>query len=368
MASTDEVVIACAGSGKTTFLLERALADPSKRALIVTYTNENFREINSRLWKASGGEQNHVETMTVFEFLLRECIKPYQTYKAGIGQIRSVNFDTERSRYTKKDDFEKYYLDRSGNVYRDVVSDLACVLNSASGGRVIARLEAIYDKILIDEMQDLAGWDLDLVKLLLDSSIDVTLAGDPRQSVYFTNQSTKNKNKKGASIVDWIDERVQAGDCKKSEHTHSYRCVQAICDFADALFPSLPATTSQNGEATGHDGVFLVAESNLEAYRAAFDPQELRWDKRSKTAGPKAKNLGQVKGLTFTRVLIHPTGPITKYVEDDAPLADGSVSKFYVGVTRARQSVAILTDKETTTSGLPFWTPALVPDADGGAR
>lgn len=368
MASTDEVVIACAGSGKTTYLLERALADPSKRVLIITYTNENFGEINRRLWESSGGEQSHVETMTVFEFLLRECIKPYQTYKAGIAQIRSVNFVSERSRSAKKADFEKYYLDRSSNVYRDAASDLACVLNSASDGKVVGRLEAIYDMILIDEMQDLAGWDLEFVKLLLDSSIELTLVGDPRQSVYFTNQSAKNKNKKGAGIVDWIDERVRAGDCKKSEHSHSHRCVQTICDFADALFPGLPATTSQNSDTTGHDGVFLVAESHLEAYRAAFDPQELRWDKRSKTAGPKAKNFGLVKGLTFARVLIHPTGPIMKYVEDATPLADGSVSKFYVGVTRARQSVAILTDKSTTTSGIPFWMPTPDPDANDGAQ
>ncbi|MEI2819502.1 MAG: UvrD-helicase domain-containing protein [Marmoricola sp.] len=57
MASTNEVVIACAGSGKTTYLVDRALADPTKRALIITYTNENLREIKSRLWHESAG--NH---------------------------------------------------------------------------------------------------------------------------------------------------------------------------------------------------------------------------------------------------------------------------------------------------------------------
>lgn len=358
MASANEVVIACAGSGKTTFLLQRSLADPVKRTLIVTYTNENHREIKARLWRASAGDHPHVETMTIFEFLLRECIKPYQTFKAGIAQIRSVNFDAERPRFAKRSNFEASYLDRSHNVYRDAVSDLACLLNGESGGKVIARLEAIYDAILIDEMQDLAGWDLEFVKLLLGSSIDVTLVGDPRQSVYFTNQSAKNKNKKGASIVDWIEERVRAGECTKSEQSHSHRCVQAICDFADALFPSLTATTSRNAELTGHDGVFLVAEADLAAYRAAFNPQELRWDRRCKTAGEGAKNFGQVKGLTFDRVLIHPTGPITKYIESETALAAGSVSKFYVGITRARQSVAILTSKTTTSSSLPYWSPA----------
>lgn len=358
MASTNEVVIACAGSGKTTYLVDRALADPTKRALIITYTNENLREIKSRLWHESAGNHAHVESMTIFEFLLRECIKPYQTFKAGIAQIRSVNFVSDRPRFARKTDFEASYLDDSHNVYRDAVSDLACVLNAESGGKVVSRLEAIYDAILIDEMQDLAGWDLEFVRLLLDSSIDITLVGDPRQSVYFTNQSAKNKNKKGASILDWIDERVQAGTCTKVEHAHSYRCVQAICTFADALFPNMTATTSHNGETTGHDGVFLVRAAEVDAYRALYEPQELRWDKRCKTAGEGAKNFGQVKGLTFTRVLIHPTKPITNYVEAGTALSDGSVSKFYVGVTRARQSVAILTEAATTFSSLPYWTPA----------
>lgn len=357
MASTNEAVIACAGSGKTTYLVERALADPTRRTLIVTYTNENLREIHSRLWQESSGSHPHVETMTIFEFLLRECIKPYQTFKAGIAQIRSVNFVSGRPRFAKKSDFEASYLDESQNVYRDAVSDLACLINSESGGKVVARLESIYDAILIDEMQDLAGWDLEFAQLMLDSTIHVTLVGDPRQSVYFTNQSTKNKNKKGASIVDWIEERVQSGDCEKLEHTHSHRCVQAICDFADSLFPDLSTTTSKNHDATGHDGVFLVAESDLDAYRAAYGPQELRWDKRCKTAGDGAKNFGQVKGLTFARVLIHPTGPITKYVESGEGLEAGSVSKFYVAITRARQSVAIVTTGSTPKSSLPIWTP-----------
>lgn len=357
MASENEAVIACAGSGKTTYLIRRALEDPSKQVLIVTYTNENLREINSLLWEKAEGRHAHVETMTVFEFLLRECVKPYQTYKTGIAQIRSINFTSQRPRYAKKTDFEKSFLDRSNNVYRDAVSDLACILDAASDGKVVARLEAIYDKILIDEMQDLAGWDLDFVRLLLASSIEVTLVGDPRQSVYSTNQSSKNKNKRGSNIVDWINAREKTDECRKTEHTISHRCVQAICDFADSLFPSLPATTSKNTKRTQHDGVFLVAEADLDAYRTAFDPQELRWDKRSKTAGLQARNFGQVKGLSFTRVLIHPTARIMEYIEGGSALADGAVSKFYVAVTRGRQSVAIVTSKTTTNSGLAFWTP-----------
>lgn len=357
MASRNEVVIAAAGSGKTSYLVSEALADASKRVLIVTYTNENLRELNARIWETAKGHPAHVETMTLFEFLLRECVKPYQTYKAGIAQIRSVNFISENPPFASRNDFARYYLDNSNNVYSDAVSDLACVLNTESGGKVIARLESVYDKLLIDEMQDLAGWDLEFLRLLLRSSLEVVLVGDPRQAVYLTNRSQKNSQFRGANFIAWINARVGAGECTKTEHTHSHRCIQSICDFADGLFPTLPATASENADTTDHDGVFLVHESDIDAYRETYAPQELRWDRRNRRAGVGAKNFGQVKGLAFPRVLIFPTNPITNYIENGAALPGGSLAKFYVALTRARQSVAIVTTKRTTKSTLVTWRP-----------
>lgn len=183
------------------------------------------------------------------------------------------------------------------------------------------------------------------------------MVGDFRQAVYSTNRSNKNSQFRGANLLKWIDARVDADECTKVEHTHSYRCIQSICDFADSLYPSLPATLSKSTCATEHDGVFLVHESEVDSYRRTFEPQELKWDKRNKKAGPSAKNFGQVKGLSFSRVLIFPTGPISSFVEDGAVLPEVSAAKFYVAVTRARQSVGIVTPKKTTNSNLTFWTP-----------
>jgi superfamily I DNA/RNA helicase len=43
--------------------------------------------------------------------------------------------------------------------------------NEKSGGAVIHRLENIYNYIYIDEVQDLSGYDLDLIELLFRSKI-----------------------------------------------------------------------------------------------------------------------------------------------------------------------------------------------------
>jgi DNA helicase II / ATP-dependent DNA helicase PcrA len=365
MASSNEAIIAAAGSGKTEYLLEIALADPSVRSLIVTYTNENLREINSRLWAKAGGLPPNVTTATWFEFLLRHGVKPYQSYKTSIGRIRSINFATENPPFAKRADFDSYYLDSADNVYRDAASDLAFVLDEVSSGKVINRLQGIYGKILIDEVQDLAGYDLEFLQLLLSSNIQVLMVGDPRQAVYLTNRSKKNSQFRGAKLVDWLAAREKDGLCVSKSMDINHRCNQTICDFADSVFPAMPNTKSGNLEELEHMGVVLVREDDLPAYRAKHDPQELRWNRSAPLAGPNARNYGEVKGHSFDRVLIHPTSPITEFIEKGSVLKEVAAAKFYVAVTRARHSVAIVTKKKTTTSAIPFWSPGDASSATG---
>lgn len=357
MTSTHEAIIAAAGSGKTKRVLDGALGDPKARSLIVTYTNENLREIDSRLWAKAGGQPPNVSTMTWFEFLLRHGIKPYQSYKTSIGHIRSINFTTEKPSHVKRENFERYYLDSASNVYSDVVSDLAFVLDGASGGKVINRLAGIYDKIFVDEIQDLAGYDLEFLQLLLSSKVRVVMVGDPRQAVYSTNRSTKNKQFRGAKLVDWLEAREKDGLCDIETLDTSYRCNQTICDFADSVFPEMSKTKSANLIQLEHTGILFVHQDHLEAYRAEYNPQELRWDRRSPLAGQAARNFGQVKGQSFDRVLIHPTKGITDFIEHGEALKDGAAAKFYVAVTRARHSVAIVAKKKSTATVIPFWSP-----------
>ncbi|HQT91820.1 MAG TPA: UvrD-helicase domain-containing protein, partial [Candidatus Kryptobacter bacterium] len=106
------------------------------------------------------------------------------------------------------------------------------------------RLERIYDQHFVDELQDLSGYDLEVMRDLLRSKISVTLVGDPRQATYSTNRSSKNKQFKRVGVFDWVEERKQAKELEVEYSTNSHRCTQKILDIADALFPSLPTTTS----------------------------------------------------------------------------------------------------------------------------
>ncbi|MDR1189950.1 MAG: UvrD-helicase domain-containing protein [Bifidobacteriaceae bacterium] len=358
MPSTNEAVIAAAGSGKTKRLIDEAVADPAARVLITTYTRENLREIEARLWRDRRAVRCDVTAMTWFEFLLRECVKPYQCHRTGILTIRAINFDAKPPRYARETQFHQYYVDRVGNVYSDRVSALACNLDDLSHGAVVARIAECYDIILIDEMQDLAGWDLNLVERLMKSCARVVAVCDPRQAVYVTNYSSKNRSARGSEVVTWIEKRRKAGVLTVTEQSESFRCNQMICDYADALYPGLPSTTSRNTATVDWMGVHLVHVDDIDQYRDATRAQELRWDRRSRFASPDAKNMGEVKGAAYDRVLILPTGTIIEHLETGVDLKPVTRAKLYVAVTRARHSVGIVTTSRTTKSSLPFWAPA----------
>ncbi|MEU9420144.1 UvrD-helicase domain-containing protein [Streptomyces sp. NPDC048272] len=334
-------VLAAAGSRKTQHIVDCVLSDPSQRVLITTYTTENMNQLVDRLSAGTGLLPKHVTVMAWFTFLLNQCARPYQgAVLDDVGVMRGLNFVGERSRFIPKTNVKRYYLDTNGDMFRDAVAAFAYEADQRSGGKVINRLAEIYDHIYIDEVQDLAGYDLEILDLLLKSSTAVTVVGDPRQATFATNNATKNKRYKGSGIADWLTGRKDI--CEVENRLESYRCNQAICDFADDLFPDLPRTISKNTDITGHDGVFTITAAEVETYVRQYDPIVLRWDKRTNTQDLAAMNFGQSKGCTFDRVLIFPTHPMIKYYRNRDPEQAGDRFKLYVAVTRAKYSVAFV--------------------------
>lgn len=88
-----------------------------------------------------------------------------------------------------------------------------------------------------------------------------------------------------------------------------------------------------------------------------FRPQCLRVNVRSGTAFDlNYINFKVAKGATYERVLIIATGPIATFVQRGKSLDPGPAATFYVAVTRAQQSVAIVLDRPGQ-SLIPYWEP-----------
>lgn len=342
LSNKNKVVIASAGSRKTTFIVETALAISDKNVLITTYTNENLDQINAYLIEKNGYIPANITVASWFSFLLKDGVRPYQNHMTNKNRIRSIDFLATPNRYTKKADVDKYFLTSGDNIYHDRVACFIYECDNRTKGLVIRRLERIYAHIFIDEVQDFAGFDLEILEKLFNSSIATVSVGDPRQATFSTNNSTKNKQFKKSQILEWIYSKQKSKIIQVEERTDCYRSNQLICDFSDALFPALPKTVSKNTTVTGHDGIILINQNDVLDYHKTHRPMVLRYDKRTNTMGLPAFNIGTMKGRTFDRVLIFPTKPMKAYLKTKDLSQAGDLSKLYVAVTRAKYSAAFV--------------------------
>ena len=356
MPSNNHIIVASAGSGKTTTIIDLACAAVDSRVALVTYTTNNTSGIERLIYKRRSYVPPHVTISTWYSFLLRHLVRPYQRSLYTKSVKRLFFHNGISAPYSKQENIASHYFGEAGCIYVDKVSKFACQLVNKTQGKPIRRLEDIFDHLYIDEVQDLAGWDLELIEILMRSRIRVTLVGDHRQATFSTNCAPKNKSYAGAKIINKFEEWKKAKLCDLEFQSISRRCVQPICDFIDRLHPQMPNTTSLNTVSTGHDGIFAVRERDVEAYMKTFDPQTLRYDRKTKNVPGIPINYGASKGLTFERTLIFPNGPLRKFLLTGDPKdAAGSISKIYVALSRARQSTAIVIENDSKSPLIPIF-------------
>lgn len=173
----NKVIIACAGSGKTTYLVEKAIKFRDKKLLLTTYTNENLQQIRDLFITKLGCIPPNVTIRSWYTFLLQDGVRPYHNYMSDRKRIQSIYFLAKTIPYHKKGN----YFTSLNDIYNNKVAEFVFECNKVSGGLVLKRLESIYDHIFIDELQDFAGYDLNVLEILFQSEINLIAVGDPRQ-------------------------------------------------------------------------------------------------------------------------------------------------------------------------------------------
>src|ERR1017187_7852663 len=174
--SNNRIILASAGSGKTTTIIDDACASSSTRSAIITYTINNTSEVRGRTYERIGFIPPNLTVSTWYTFLLCHFVRPYQRclYRRRVSQMCFV--DGQSAPGTRATDIEKHYFSGPGRIYSDKVSKFACEIIRKTCGLPVQRIEEIYDRLYVDESQDLAGYDLELIEWLLKSRIAVTLA------------------------------------------------------------------------------------------------------------------------------------------------------------------------------------------------
>lgn len=359
MPSPNKIIIASAGSGKTTTIVTEAGRSEKERSALITFTNNNTAELLEKARELFGHVPTGMTVSTWYRFLLRHFIRPYQAhiYKPRVRSLKRV--DGRSAKGIAKADTKRNYFMSEGNMYMDKASQFACAVIDKSDRLPLKRFEQIFDHLYIDEVRDLAGYDLDLVGHLLNSDVSVTLVGDIRQATYRTNPAAKNSAYAGPKIIKKFDEWCKDDHTNIEHHAHSYRCVQAICDFADQFYPNLPKTESRNKITTDHDGVFAVRFSDIGDYIKKFSPQTLRLKRTQAELPGSPFNFGAAKGKSFQRTLIFPHGNLRKGLKTgdvtELGASDETRAKVYVGVTRAYQSAGFVVPDDFISAEIPVF-------------
>ena len=363
----NQVVFAAAGHGKTYSLCSQAktaIDNTNKHVLLISYTNEGVRSLENEYRKQNSGVlDDRVIFKSWYSVLLSEFIKPYQCslklkekrYKQELPVTFPENFVNSIAFYDTKEPPKwysqahvQYYVNGGGDVIPDRTSHLACLCNEHSCGKVIRRIQEIYSHIFLDELQDYAGWDLEIITLLFKSQIPITCVGDYKQATYRTNNSLKNKQYRDEKVRNYYCRLEAQGLCVTSYANTTRRFNQEICDFinmihgdADSMVEPDPNNRQEISEE--NSGVYMINVDYLREYCEYYHPIILRYDKKAKVGFQHSCdvfNYGGSKGATYERVIIIPVSTTLPFIERQEKIVSNQTrAKFYVACTRAKQSV-----------------------------
>ncbi|MGL5647607.1 MAG: UvrD-helicase domain-containing protein [Clostridium sp.] len=355
-----KLIISGAGVGKTTYLVKKALELESKKIAIITYTEANELEIRKKFFELNGLIPANIRIETWFSFFIKHGIKPYkgelfeELFEKDInGMIFSEgisNYIKTANKIVSKKSIElSYYFNKEFKIYSDKISNFICECNRKSKGKVINRLAEIFDYIFLDEVQDLAGYDLEILQLLVKSKIKILMVGDPRQTTYSTHKEKKNKKYNNGKVKEYFNDKLKKEEVEIDEkslvltHRNNFK----ICELANKLYPNFKPTEPCyccHNELPENCGIHYISSVEVQDYLKKYNPVQIKWNNRVKIDEKYCSiNFGNSKGLSFDRVLIYPTKDMKEWFSNNnTNLKEETRAKLYVGITRARYSVGII--------------------------
>ena len=360
------MLLAVAGGRKTQRIVESIGALPANaNALCIGFTLNCQDELRGRL-----REHNVAATTKVlgwYSFLYNYFVKPYLPSLSGIydaaNPVQGIHFQPVLKDF-KAFGRRRYFT--TNNLARTcTLSELVRKILDVSGIDPISRLADLHDFLYVDEVQDLTGSDLEILERCAKAGVNLRLVGDPRQAVLSTNRGNrKNQNEAGIGIRNWGLRLQLQNNMTLSEDTQAWRYGTEIAQLADRILPrhfNFPPTASRrfSPHAINEGTHTLLSHQVLDYLDQHPEAIELRWDKTTPVADPtRALNFVASKGLTLPRTIIYVPKSVQTFLLNSAwvtggePLSDLTASKFYVAITRAEYSLALVVDAKTQ-KGIP---------------
>ena len=220
----NRLILAVAGAGKTSFLLDKI--NTSERFLIVTYTIENYNSIRTAILSKFGFIPQKVYLYTYFQFLFHFCYKPIYSDKYN---ATGICFDRPHNNTLKyKRDNLAFILDNHRRLYHNRISFIC----KQSSDKIKNRIDKYFDYFFIDEVQDFAGHDFNLLLEIIPTNTSTLFVGDFYQHTFDTSCDgivNKNLYKDYNKYKSKFNKSNIAIDDTTLSKT--YRCSEEICQF-----------------------------------------------------------------------------------------------------------------------------------------
>lgn len=338
--ANNTIYIAAAGAGKTTLIIRKAIELyksgllEGKKVLIITYTDNNQNNIRQKFLDEYGLVPKNIVILGWFTFLLVYWIRPFkgtvieQLYNRHIGMSFVEGISGTKTLpngqiiTTYHNNAEKFLDSSQTHLYSDKMAEFAYKCWEQNKTDLLNRISNIADTVFIDEAQDLAAWDFEIIKTLIKSDkVNCILYGDPRQSTYKTTASSKHSKYSG-NIALFAEKEINQKRRKfvtidTTTLSKSHRCETSICAFASSILPNFPITEmclcseckNRRKAYTLPKGVFLVKEQDVQKFVNVYNPLSLIWDKKVKVKiqTEHILNWGESKGLQADATLIYMT-------------------------------------------------------------
>lgn len=333
------VVFAVAGSGKSSEIINRI--EVGSRALVLTYTEQNTKQLKRRISQKFGFIPEGVRVYTYFTFLYSFCFRPLFGYRQGFRGLSfeyPLPFNSQRSKKNER----SHYVNKHKQLYHNRLAKFFLEFDHLAA--ISNRLEQFFDAIYIDEVQDFAGNDFNFLCALNTTNMNLLLVGDFYQHTFNTSADGQVQVNLHKDYEKYCGQLCKAGyEVDLDMLSHSHRCSPTVCEFI---------SSELRIEIGSHrkDEVEIVEIVDKGAAETICNDDTIikLFYQNSNKYNCYADNWGATKGIDDFEdvcVVLNPT-TLKAYKENSLhKLVSTTKNKLYVACTRAKRNLYFVDEK-----------------------
>ena len=358
-----KIILAVAGAGKTYHICNHI--DPSRKSLILTYTNGNIKNIQRELIKTYGEIPSLVTVQTFDSFVYNKVIHPYEplifeNFKEIPSKTYGVTLQPppasslgkgvhRRSNpyYFKKESIWHYIEPKSKRYYLENMCELMLYCKSDLLMTVAKGLNELFDHIWVDEFQDFTQYDFKFLLDLAKKLNNVTFVGDYYQhSSYMGKQNGKpyhRRNGVETPLDEFLETIPKSFQIDKNSLANSRRCCSEVCRLIREA-TNIPIHSAELNEGK------VIWIRDIKQLRKIIENNSIKKLVYNKAQSYtfNAVNWGYSKGDTYDEACVILTGAASQ-IEDgvytDKSGTGISRNLLYIALTRSKGNLYLVKEE-----------------------